>query len=477
MRGGDGASDMVARRRKTELVLVVGAVLLTLFGYAQAWLALKGTLPGDLPVAGLGLGALALLAHFAVRRFAPYADPLILPLAVMLSGLGLLLIARLDVSYRAEYPHSSPGAPGAPGQVMWVCIAVVAFSGIVALLKHHRILQRYSYVTMTGALILLMAPAFFPSDTFGAKRWIFIGSLSFEPDEFVKIAIAVFFASYLMTNRDALALVGRKFMGLSLPRGRNLGPVIVVWAISLLVLIFENDLGTSLIFFGVFVVMLYVATERTSWVVLGLLMAALGAGVVGGTSSHVKARVVAWLHPMDIFLPVAQRPQGLISDQSAQALFGFGSGGMLGTGLGQGYPWLIGFAGRSDFILTTVGEELGLAGVTAVLLLYVLLVERGLRTAVVLTDPFGKLLSGRLAAALALQVFVVAGGVTGLIPLTGKALPFLAQGGSSTVANWVLVALLVKLSDAAGRVMYEEQAPPAPATSEALTAVVPRAAG
>ncbi|PWI42182.1 FtsW/RodA/SpoVE family cell cycle protein [Streptomyces sp. ICBB 8177] len=467
----------VSRRRNTELVLVVGAVALSMFGYAGASLALRDTVPSSLFTVGGGLGALALLAHLAVRRFAPYADPLILPLAVMLSSLGLMLIARLDISYRAEYPHSSPGAPGAPGQVMWMSVAGVVFIGLLVVIRHHRILQRYSYLTMAVALVLLLAPAFFPSDTFGAKRWIFIGPLSLEPDEFVKIAIAIFFAGYLMANRDALSLAGRRVWGMNLPRGRNVGPILAVWAVSLLVLIFENDLGTSLIFFGVFIVMLYVATERGSWVILGVLMAALGAGVVGSMSPHVKARVVAWLHPMAIFLPPAQRPPGLISDQSAQALFSFGSGGVLGSGLGQGYPWLIGFAGRSDFILTTVGEELGLAGVTAVLLLYVLLIERGLRTALLLTDPFGKLLAAGLAATIGLQVFVVVGGVTGLIPLTGKALPFLAQGGSSTVANWLLVAILLKLSDAAGRATYERQNPSqAPSTAEAMTAVVPRAA-
>jgi cell division protein FtsW (lipid II flippase) len=446
-----------------------------MFGYACAALVLKGTVPGSLFSVGAGLGALAVLAHAAVRRWAPYADPLILPIAVMLSSLGLMLIARLDISYKAEYPHSSPGAPGAPGQVMWMAIAVVAFIAVVVLLKHHRLLQRYSYLTMTCALVLLLAPAFFPGDTFGAKRWIFIGPLSLEPDEFVKIAIAIFFAGYLMANRDALALVGRRVWGVSLPRGRNVGPILVVWAVSLLVLILENDLGTSLIFFGVFIVMLYVATERAGWVAIGVVMAGAGAGAVGTLSPHVHARVVAWLHPMAIFLPPAQRPAGLVSDQSAQALFSFGSGGILGTGLGQGYPWLIGFAGRSDFILTTVGEELGLAGVTAVLLLYVLLVERGLRTALVLSDPFGKLLATGLASTVALQVFVVVGGVTGLIPLTGKALPFLAQGGSSTVANWLLVAILIKLSDAAGRFAHQQHDPPSAApTAEEPTAVVRR---
>jgi cell division protein FtsW (lipid II flippase) len=472
-----GSSPMVKRRRNTELVLILGAIALGIFGYASAALALNDSVPSGLFTVAVILTALALGAHFAVRRFAPYADPLILPVAVMLSSIGLMLIGRLDISYKVEYPKSF--APKTSGQLMWLVISVAMFIGIIIFLKHHRVLQRYAYVLMTVALVLLIAPVFSPADTYGAKRWIQLPGATLEPDEFVKVAIAVFFAAYLTMNRDALALVGRKVWGISLPRGRNLGPVIAVWAISLLVLVFENDLGTSLIFFGVFVIMLYVATERTGWVVVGLLMAVAGAGIVGSTSSHVVGRVVAWLHPMDIFLPPNQRPPGLVSDQAAQALFSFGSGGMLGTGLGQGHPWLIGFAGQSDFILTSVGEELGLVGVTAVLLLYVLLVERGLRTAIVLTDPFGKLLSAGLSAAVALQVFVVAGGVSGLIPLTGKALPFLAYGGSSALANWLLVALLLKLSDAAGRVTEEQQNPvPSLATSsEALTAVVPRAAG
>jgi len=460
-------------RRNTELVLVLVAVALGMFGYAEATLALRGAVSGSLVPVGAGLGALAVAAHLAVRRWAPYADPLILPLGVVLSSLGLMLIARLDISYKARYPHSSPGVPGAPGQVMWLCVGAVAFIAVLGLLTHHRVLQRYSYVTMAAALALLLAPALFPGDTYGAKRWIFVGPLSLEPDEFVKIAIAIFFAGYLMANGGALALVGRRVWGLRLPHGRTLGPIVAVWAVSLLVLVFENDLGTSLIFFGVFIVMLYIATERVSWVVLGVLMAGLGAGVVGSLSPHVAARVVAWRHPMAIFLPPDRRPPGLISDQSAQALFSLGSGGVLGSGLGQGQPWLIGFAGRSDFILTTVGEELGLAGMTGVLLLYALLIERGVRTALVLTDPFGKLLAAGLAATLCLQVFVVTGGVTGLIPLTGKALPFLAQGGSATVANWVLVGLLVKLSNAAGRTAHEQsRAGAPPPTADALTAVV-----
>ncbi|MEU5383094.1 FtsW/RodA/SpoVE family cell cycle protein [Kitasatospora cineracea] len=448
-----------AHRRRRELALLLLAVAVCLAAWTGASLALRDALPPGLLPYGAGLGALALLLHLAVRRFAPYADPLILPLAVFLSGFGLVLLDRLDYSYRLW--HADKGdwqkLPAAPGQVQWTVIAALLAVGVLAAVRHHRLFQKYVYLIMTGALVLLAAPAFFPGDSFGAKRWIRLGGLSFEPDEFVKVAIAVFFAGYLTANRDALALTGRRVWGLQLPRGRNLGPVLAIWAVSLLVLVFERDLGTSLIFFGVFVVMLYTATERTGWVVIGLLMAVGGAAVVGDLEPHVHGRVEAWLHPLDIYLPV--HDPALISQQPAQALFGLGSGGVLGTGLGQGRPFLIGFAGRSDFIFTTIGEELGLAGSMAVLLLYGLLVQRALRTAVAVTDPFGKLLATGLAAALALQVFVVVGGVTGLIPLTGKALPYLAAGGSSLTANWLLTAVLIKLSDAAGRAELE----PAPA--------------
>ncbi|MET8957106.1 FtsW/RodA/SpoVE family cell cycle protein [Streptomyces sp. NPDC004393] len=434
--------------RGLELVLLLGAILICVFGYADTALTLTGKVPSGIAATCAAAAVLPLVCHVSVRRFAPHADPLILPLATLLSGLGLVLIHRLDIAYATHYHHATAAAPG---QLMWCGIAVAVFAATVALVKHHRRLQRYPYVTITVGLVLLMAPAFYPGDVYGAKRWIFIGPLSFQPGEFVKIVIVVFFAGYLTMRRDALALAGRRLMGMYLPRGRQLGPVAAVWMLSLLVLIFERDLGTSLIFFGLFVIMLYVATERTSWVVFGVVMFAVGAFVVGSFEPHVHGRVVAWLHPMDIFLPPDQRPPGLVSDQAAQALFSFGSGGILGAGLGGGHPELIGFAGRSDFILTTVGEELGLVGVTLVILLYALLAERGLRTAMTVTDPFGKLLAGGLASALVLQVFVVVGGVTGLIPLTGKALPFLAQGGSSMVANWLLVAVLIKVSDTARR--------------------------
>ncbi|MBV2153433.1 FtsW/RodA/SpoVE family cell cycle protein [Kitasatospora sp. SUK 42] len=463
---------MAVRHRNIELGLLALAVAVCLAGHIDADLALTGKMPPGLLVHGLSLGALAGVAHLVVRRFAPYADPLILPLGVFLTGFGLMLLDRLDFSYKAA--HSAKGdyqkLPAAPSQLMWVFIAVAAALALIILVKHHRFFQRYVYLVMAGALILLTAPIFSPTDSFGAKRWIKLPGLpSFEPDEFVKVAITIFFAGYLMASRDALALAGRKVWGLTLPRGRHAGPVLAIWAVSLLVLIFERDLGTSLIFFGVFIVMLYVATERTSWVVLGLLMAVGGAAVVGTLEPHVHGRVEAWLHPLNYYPPVSDQA---ISEQPAEALFSLGTGHLTGTGLGSGRPWLIGFAGRSDFIFTTIGEELGLAGVTAILLVYVLLIQRGLRTAIGLTDPFGKLLATGLSAALALQVFVVVGGVSGLVPLTGKALPFLAAGGSSLLANWLMVALLIKLSDSSGRTALDPAQPspeplPVPAAPQA----------
>ncbi|MFD9822370.1 FtsW/RodA/SpoVE family cell cycle protein [Streptomyces violascens] len=434
-------------RRRTEAWLLGFVVLITVGGYTCTGLSMDGRLPSGLPGFAAAVFLLAVVPHLAVRRWASRADPLILPLALLLTGLGLVLMYRLDITYAAEPRLRIPQAGS--GQLMWTVIGVAVCVGVLLVLRDHRWLQRYLYLMMAVALVLLMAPAFFGADQFGAKRWIMLGPLSVQPGEFVKIMIAVFFAGYLTVNRDALALTGRRFLGLRLPPGRQMGPIATIWVLSLLVLIFERDLGTSLIFFGLFVIMLYMATERTSWVVCGLLMAVVGATVVGSMEPHVHGRVVAWLHPMDAFTP-AGRKAG-ISEQLGQALFSFGSGGITGTGLGQGHPELIGFAGNSDFILTTVGEELGLAGVMAVLLLYGLLAQRGLRIAVLARDPFGKLLAAGLAGALLLQVFVVSGGVMGLIPLTGKALPFLAKGGSSMVANWLMVALLIRISDSAQR--------------------------
>ncbi|MFD5795448.1 FtsW/RodA/SpoVE family cell cycle protein [Streptomyces diastatochromogenes] len=440
-------------RRNTELALLIFAVAIPVFAYANVGLALNDTVPAGLLGYGLGLGLLAGIAHLVVRKFAPYADPLLLPLATLLNGLGLVAIWRLDQSRLLQ----SIGVAGgkATNQLIYTAMGIGLFVAVLFFLKDHRTLQRYTYISMAASLVLLLlplVPGLGADLTYGAKIWIQVGSFTIQPGEFAKIVLAIFFAGYLMVKRDALALASRRFMGLYLPRGRDLGPILVVWAISILILVFETDLGTSLLFFGMFVIMLYVATERTSWIVFGLLMSAAGAVGVASFEPHVQTRVQAWLDPMHEYV-LSRTPgvTGVHSDQLQQALWAFGSGGTLGTGWGQGHSELIRFAANSDFILATFGEELGLAGIMAILLVYGLIVERGVRTALAARDPFGKLLAIGLSGAFALQVFVVAGGVMGLIPLTGMTMPFLAYGGSSVIANWALIGILIRISDTARR--------------------------
>ncbi|WP_318214410.1 FtsW/RodA/SpoVE family cell cycle protein [Streptomyces sp. SCL15-6] len=422
------------RRRGIELALIVMAVLLSVFGYCNVGLAQQGTLPPGAAGYGAGLGVLAVFAHLAVRLRAPCADPLLLPIGVLLNGLGLVLIYRLDLE--------TPDDRAAPAQLVWSTLGVALFIVVVLLLRDHRTLQRYAYVCVAAALVLLTVPILFPAVN-GARIWIRVEGFSIQPGEFAKVLLAVFFAAYLAANRSALAYAGRRVWRLQLPTGRVLGPIVAVWLVSVGVLVLERDLGTSLLFFGLFVVLLYVATGRTGWIAVGLLLASLGAVAVGWLEPHVHGRVEDWLHPF------ASIEAGVGANQLAQSLFAFAAGGVTGTGLGLGHSVLIGFAVKSDFILATAGEELGFLGLTAIFLLYALLVERGFRAGLAARDPFGRLLAVGLSSIVALQVFVIAGGVTGLIPLTGMAMPFLAQGGSSVVTNWAIVALLIRVSHAA----------------------------
>ncbi|MEU6280447.1 FtsW/RodA/SpoVE family cell cycle protein [Streptomyces sp. NPDC047028] len=432
------------RRRGIELALIVLAVVLSVYGYCAVGLARTGTVPPGAVGYGAGLGVLALCAHIAVRIRAPYADPLPLPIGVLLNGLGLVLIYRLDL----ETPHDQ----AAPTQLVWSTLGVGLFIAVVLVLRDHRVLQRYSYVCVVAALALLVLPILFPAVN-GARIWIRIAGFSIQPGEFAKVLLAVFFAAYLAANRNALAYTGRRVWRMQLPTGRVLGPIVAIWLLSVGVLVLERDLGTSLLFFGLFVVLLYVATGRTGWIAVGLVLATLGAVAVGHLEPHVHGRIEDWLHPFAT-IDAGQGP-----NQLAQSLFAFAAGGILGTGLGLGHSVLIGFATKSDFILATAGEELGLAGLSAIFLLYALLVERGYRAGLALREPFGRLLAVGLASIVALQVFVIAGGVTGLIPLTGMAMPFLAQGGSSVVTNWAIVALLIRVSDSA-RSQYDGQVAP-----------------
>jgi cell division protein FtsW (lipid II flippase) len=281
-----------------------------------------------------------------------------------------------------------------------------------------------------------------------------------QPEEFAKLALAVAFAGFLVAKRDVLSLAGRRVLGIDLPRGRDLGPVLVIWAASLLLLVFESDIGTSALFMGLFVAMLYIATQRTSWLLIGFILFVGGAYTASKLFAHVGQRFQVWLHPYSQY----NLRTGL-SYQTLQGLYGMASGGILGKGLGAGQPYLTPLV-QSDFVVTAFGEEVGLTGLMVILLLYGLIVQRGLATSIAVKDPFSKILAGGLSFMLAIQVFVIVGGVTRLIPLTGITTPFLSQGGSSLIASWMVIAMLMRLSDAARR------PPPQSIQEEGMTQVV-----
>lgn len=460
------ATPTARTRRGVEVTLLIFAIVLAMAAYAAVGLAVDSELPPDLITYGIGLGALVLVAHLAVRRFAPYADPLLLPAVTALNGLGLVLIHRLDLTEAERARRNGRPAPSGDVrlQLAWTAVGILLFVVVLIVVRNHRSLGRYAYTAMFVGIALLALPALLParfSEVNGARIWIRAFGFSIQPGEFAKLLLIIFFAGYLMAKRDVLALASRRVLGIDLPRGRDLGPILVAWAASLLILVRERDLGTSLLFFGVFVILLYIATERLSWLLFGVILFVTGALGSYAFFGHVARRVDIWLDPWPYYDKIGG------SGQLLEGLFGLTTGGILGTGLGQGRPERVPYA-KTDFIMATVGEELGLTGVMAVLIIYAIIVERGLRTALAVRDPFGKLLAAGLATSLALQLFVVVGGVTRLVPLTGLTTPFLSYGGSSLVANWALVALLLRISNAA-----RAPAPtPAPAIAEAPTQVM-----
>ncbi len=429
------ASWVPRKRRGAELVLTMMAVVIGIAAYAAVGLGTEGTIPADTFKLGGFLAVVAIATTLLVRRVAPYADPVLLPLVIALNGLGLAMIYRLDVGRQALDPDR---AAFANGQLVWTTLGVVAFGVTLTLLRDHRRLQAFTYSFGLAAIVLLVLPLLpvVGREINGARIWINLGPFSFQPGEAAKVCLAIFFAGYLVVKRDALALAGRRFLGIDLPRGRDLGPILVAWLISIGVLVLQKDLGSSVLFFGLFVVMLYIATERPGWLVVGALLVTAGVTLGYWQFGHVRTRFDAWLDPFT----------GDAGYQVKTGLFGLAHGGILGTGWGQGSPQTTPYS-FSDYIVASLGEELGLTGLMAILLIYGLIVERGLRIALTCRDGFGKLLAAGLAVSFALQVFVVVGGVTRLIPLTGLTTPFLAQGGSSIVLNWLIIALLLRISD------------------------------
>ena len=387
--------------------------------------------------------AVMLALNFALRRWARDADPVIIPAVAALTGVGLAMIRRIDFAWAARGEPTHFGQT----QTMWALIGAGLCVAVIFALRDYRVLRRFTYTAGVLGLVALILPLMpvIGREINGARIWIGLFGRSLQPAEFAKIAFVIFFAGYLQTNRDTLALAGPKILGIRFPRARDMGPLIVVWLTAVAVQIFERDLGTSLLLFGIFVGMLYVATRRTSWVVLGVGLFLIGAAFAGTVFSHVRVRYVAWLHALDPSVYESGQSQQLV-----RGLFGMASGGLFGTGLGEGRPDLVPYA-YSDFIIASLGEELGLTGLLALLMLYVIIVHRAMRTAIGVRDGFGKLLAAGLGFSIALQTFIVVGGVMRVIPLTGLATPFLAAGGSAMIANWIIVALLLRISDQSRR--------------------------
>jgi cell division protein FtsW (lipid II flippase) len=416
-------------RQGTALALTILALALSVGAYVLAGLGKRGRVPITLLMYGSIFAVGFLIAHLVIRRFAPRADPALFPTAGVLTGLGFAMIFRLSGGLAAE-------------QATWIAVGLIVFVATLALVRDHRQLDAYTYtigLTGLGLLLLPIVPGIGRTIN-GARLWVAIGPLTFQPSELGKVLIVVFLASYLNANRELLA-IGTSGVGpIRLPAPKHLAPLIVAWATSLVVLFLEKDLGASLLYFAIFVLLLWIATGRTAYLAIGLLLFAAGATMGYMAFAHVQARVDIWLHALD-----KTKVYAFGYGQLAQAQFGMATGGIAGAGLGRGSPGLIPYA-STDFIFAAIGEELGLLGTVAVLLLFVVLVGKGLKTALECRDGFGKLLATGLAAILAVQAFVIVGGVTRVIPLTGVTLPFVSYGGSSLVSNFVLLALLVRVS-------------------------------
>ena len=417
---------MRSERRNTELGLIVLGAVITAGLYTLAALGRTASIPANIvPFLGIVLG-LMVVCHIAVRRFAPDADGVLLPIAGLLNGIGYVVIARLDDHLAGL-------------QATWTFIAVAAFVATLAILHRVRDLERYRYTFMVGGIALLVLPLVpgIGQTVNGSRIWVAFGPLNFQPGEFAKIALAIFFASYLVEKREVLGVAARRVGPLTLPELRHFGPVLIAWAFSLVVLIFEKDLGSSLLFFALFIAVLWIATERASYLVVGGALFGVGATATWAFFKHVQDRVDVWLHAF-------ADPSGK-GYQVVQATFALAWGGIAGTGLGLGNPNRIP-AAKTDFIFAAIGEELGLFGTVAILAAFLLVVGVGLRVATRASTPFETLLATGLTTIIGFQAFIIMGGVTRLVPLTGITLPFVSYGGSSLVSNYVLLALLLRIS-------------------------------
>lgn len=414
-------------RRTTELLLLIAAAFPVTLLYAMYVVTTGAALSFQTLAVPLGLFAAFAAAHIGVRIFAPGADPAILPVVFTLSGIGITFVTRLQ-------PDASLG------QVIFLFLGVALMVGTLAVVKNLEVIKRYKYVLGIAGIILLVLPMFIGTEIYGSKLWIKIGGFQFQPGEFAKVLIVLFLAGYLAENRELLSISNRTVLGIKFPRLRLLYPLFIVWGVCLLVVAFERDLGSALLFYTIFLIMLYVATGRVSYVIIGLALLAIGAFGMYQIMSHVQVRVAIWLDPFSD----AQN----LGYQIVQSLFSLADGGLAGVGIGKGMADIIPVV-ASDMIFAAIGEEMGLLGGSAVLLLFMLFAVRGLTTAARAKSDLAAFSAAGLTAAISFQAFTIVGGVTKLIPLTGVTLPFMSQGGSSLLASFVIVALLLRAGDEA----------------------------
>ncbi|MGH2699650.1 MAG: FtsW/RodA/SpoVE family cell cycle protein [Actinomycetota bacterium] len=419
-------------RRNSELRLLIVALIVG--GGAIAIVALARDIDDRLSLAAPLIGTVALGyagAHILVRKVARQSDPLILPLIASLNLIGLAAVYRL-----------APEPDGfGPAQVVWTAVGLLCFAVTLIFLKDHRILARFKYILGFAGVVLLLLPLSPLGTTInGARLWLRFGSYGFQPGELAKICLVIFFAAYLSERKELLAIASRKLGPIHIPDPKHFGPLLLMWGVSLLTMFYLRDLGSSLLFFSIFLVMIYVATARIVYVAFGGVLFAAGATIGYSLFSHVQLRVQTWIDPFN--------PDYIQSDsfQLTQSLFAFATGGLFGTGWGQGRPDIIP-AAQTDFIFAVIGEELGLMGAAAVIIIFLLLIARGFRIALNCRNDFGQLLACGLTAIFAIQTFIILGGVTRVLPLTGITLPFMSFGGSSLLSNFILWAIVIRISD------------------------------
>lgn len=423
---------LARRRRNAEIGLGLHVLLFVAGAYAVLALADGPTIPPDLPAIAGAIGGMYVVVHLAIRRLAPAADPTLVPLIAVLNGIGFVTITRLDRDL-------------ARIQSTWVLVGVIVFVAVLVIVREIALLERFRYTlgfAGVAFLLLPLAPAPIGRTINGARIWAKVGPVTFQPGEVAKVLLVAFFAAYLVEKRDLLARGSRRLGRLHLPDPKHLGPLLLVWGVSIVVMVAERDLGSSLLLFSIFATMLYMATNRSAYLVGGLALFAAGAVVAFRTFDHVRTRVDIWIDPW-------ADPEGK-GYQIIQSWYAFAAGGLGGRGLGLGAPDKVPYA-ATDFIFSAIGEELGLLGTVAVIATLLLLVGAGFRAAIDSRRPFNQLFCAGLTVILGVQSFIIIGGVTRLIPLTGITLPFVSYGGSSLIANFAIVALLARASDEAAR--------------------------